>query len=294
MTLPSLTYTATFDANLAREIGLAPAILYNILLWQSTTEIVQNYDPDGWFYLTAKRFEEMTTYSVNWFTKASNKLAEVGLIEKKKMFRHDCQGVSCLHFRVLKNDWKSYFNEIGITESVRGTHTKCDSNIIEENKKKNADFTISAKSNEIASSASLGENPPMDEPFGEEVKRTSVRPSQKDDGGRKCAYAVANNVRKRLQLSGQSTAPYKQLIARWLECGFTEDDIVDANLRQMHAKDGFHETLSPMARLSGDSMDWYREQINKEKARPAEYQPEEYYQNPEVDENGRIIMKFDV
>lgn len=85
----SVPQTASFDANLAHEVGLPAAILYNQLLFESQTDTATDYaaETGGWFYYTAKHFEKMTTYNERTYTNAVKKLVEVGFVEKKKCFR---------------------------------------------------------------------------------------------------------------------------------------------------------------------------------------------------------------
>lgn len=99
----SVNQTASFDANLAREVGLPAAILYNQLLYAMQTDTAEEYmaENDGYFFYTASRFETMTAYNARTFTNASDKLVEAGYIEKKKRFRTGTVKPYC-HFRFLK------------------------------------------------------------------------------------------------------------------------------------------------------------------------------------------------
>lgn len=100
--LVNRSITASFDAGLAREVGIPAAILYNQLTWLAGTKMAQDYDEDGWFYYTAQDFEEDTTYTKNVFTRATDKLVEAGYIEKKKMYKKNTS-ISVNHFRFLKS-----------------------------------------------------------------------------------------------------------------------------------------------------------------------------------------------
>lgn len=296
--------TVGYNAALARLTSIAAASLYNRLCqWTRFKGSLEN----GWIYYTAKDFAFDTNMSPNTFTKAYRELVEAGLIEQKTTYIRMSRIKAC-HFRITSKSPIDLYKERKNDEMTNRKFANpiARKNAIpiytEENTIGTSDFTTSSEISSLPQSTTVGASQPtaartstpsQTTPFGEEVKRRSVRPSQKDDGGRKRAYAVANNVRKRLGLGGQSTPPYKQLIGRWLECGFTEDDIVEANHMQMNANDGFHETLSPMARLSADSMDWYREQKNKDK-RVISLTEEELQKysgiNYEVDEKGYPIL----
>lgn len=99
----SVPQTASFDANLARELNSLPAaLLYNQLLYTSQTDMAQNYDEDGWFYYTAERFEDTTTYNKDTFTRAGNVLVKAGFVEKQKRYIKG-QSKSVTHFRFLKS-----------------------------------------------------------------------------------------------------------------------------------------------------------------------------------------------
>lgn len=268
MDTPSLTYTATFDANLARKVGLAAAILYNLLLWQSQSDIVANYDPNGWFYFTAKRFEALTTYSANWFTKASDKLVEIGLVEKKRMFRHDAQGVACLHFRMLQADWKLAFDDFGITQNVSGTHTKCDLYNIEEKKKKKPEITASSdfgpcEPSALGASQATPARPAPSEkeelPFGAGSKRVSVRPNKKEPDPARRPYAVGQTVLQAWGFkSGKIAGPLRDRLNEWLNLGFTAEQIIEAGKLMKQSKDEYWQNATPIQMLSQNGMLWYQ------------------------------------
>lgn len=255
MTQPSLTYTATFDANLARIIGLAPAILYNLLVWQSQSDVVDNYDPDGWFYFTAKRFEALTTYSANWFTKASDKLVEVGLVEKKRMYRHDTNGVSALHFRVAVTDWKSHFSDSQLTQNVSGSHTKCDlynkEDIIEEKKE------ITPAGGDFV--------PPTELSFGAPKQSVvSVRPNKKETDSNKKPYAVAQVVLRAWGYKfNKIGAPIAKLFKAWLDAGFTIEQIIEAGNMMKESGEEYWQKATPIQMLTENAMLWYQTNLKK-------------------------------
>lgn len=95
------TITASFDAGLAREVGIAAAVLYNALVWVAQSEMVKGYNSDGWFYYTATKFEEETTYTKNSYTAAVKALMDAGYIEKKQKYIKNTS-VSVNHYRFLK------------------------------------------------------------------------------------------------------------------------------------------------------------------------------------------------
>lgn len=262
----SLTYTATFDANLARHVGIAAAILYNLLLWTSQSEVVENYDPDGWFYFTAKRFERLTTYSANWFTKASDKLVEAGLVEKKRMFRHDHEGLACLHFRIANPNWKTAFEDFEITQNVRGTHTKCDFNIKEEKEKKKIEITPNG--DDFASpQSSLGSAPKEvveDFPVGAEEQKVSVRPNKKEADPAKRCWAVAKQV---LEAWGYRAPKVSSVLAgkvkTWLDAGFSPEQIIEAGGMMKENGDEYWKSATPIQMLSENGLLWY--QTNRKK-----------------------------
>lgn len=97
----SVPMTASFDVGLAREVGMPAAILYNKLLWLSQTDMVRRYNTDGWFYYTAKEFEDATDFTKNTYTAATDRLVKAGYIEKRKRYI-DGTSVSVNHFRFLK------------------------------------------------------------------------------------------------------------------------------------------------------------------------------------------------
>lgn len=252
---PSLTYTVTMDANLARYIGRCAAMLYNLLLWQSQSEVVENYDADGWFYMTAKRFEALTAYSTNKFTQASDKLVECGLIAKKKTFRHDTTGVSCTHFKVLCADWRVIFENPGSQKMGEATHRKCETNIIEENKEERGGFTPSA-----------GETtPPSSFPLGaERSEKVSVRPNKKEADPSRRPYAVGQAV---LKAWGFKTAkigvPMAKLIKGWLDAGFADKDIIEAGKMMKESGDSYWAQATPIQMLTQNAMLWYQQHKQK-------------------------------
>lgn len=275
-----------FDANLARHIGLAAAILYNLLLWQSQSEVVQNYDPDGWFYFTAKRFEQLTTYSANWFTKASDKLVKCGLVEKKRMFRHDANGVACLHFRVLITDWKMAFDETQLTQNVMGTHTKCDFNNI-ENKKENispkshkcvTDFGDSTKPSACEASSPSAPRPTSSDkdslPFDVSERVVSVRPSKVEASkgqAKRRAFAVLGDIYKRFNLKGKPGVVEGKRVQAALEEGWTPDDLMKAV--EWAREDDFYGDKVLIAQLSEAALKQY-EAAQNAKNKPPVFNPE--------------------
>lgn len=252
MNAPSLTYTVTMDANLARQVGVPAAMLYNLLFWTSTSDMAQNYDQDGWFYFTAKQFEDKTTFSINTFTKATNALAEAGLIEKKKAYIKGTS-VSVCHFRILPQHCDAQ-----LTPNVKpGTHTKCETYIKEENTVRKDRVSPKGETTELL-------------PFGDGIKELSVRPGAKKDknAANRRAYAVANEVRKRIGMRGEASVGFKMVVSKWLDAGYGADEMVEAIQMMKQTKDGFHDKLTPLACLSQDSMDWYTQHKSKQDKSP--------------------------
>lgn len=250
----SLTYTVTMDANLARHVGRCAAMLYNLLLWQSQSEVVQNYDRDGWFYLTAKRFEELTSYSANKFTQASDKLVERGLIEKKKTFRHDAIGVSCTHFRIICADWKSILESPVSQKMGEATHRNCETNIKEENKEEREGFTLSA----------CETTPPAFPVGAHQSEKVSVRPNKKEADPARRPFAVGQAV---LKAWGFRTAkigvPMAKLIKGWLDAGFGEKDIIEAGEMMKKSGDEYWAKATPIQMLTENAMLWYQQHKKK-------------------------------
>lgn len=116
---------------------------------------------------------------------------------------------------------------------------------------------------------SIGDSPkdepdPFQQPFGDDLtKEPSIRPTNvkdnADERARRRAYAVANDVRKRLGLKGQASSAFKQGVERWVNAGYSAEQIVEA--QQMMAKSGdkYLEEASPLARLAQSNMDWYEQ-----------------------------------
>lgn len=242
------------DANLARHVGRCAAMLYNLLLWQSQSEVVQNYDRDGWFYLTAKRFEELTSYSANKFTQASDKLVERGLIEKKKTFRHDAIGVSCTHFRIICADWKSILESPVSQKMGEATHRNCETNIKEENKEEREGFTLSA----------CETTPPAFPVGAHQSEKVSVRPNKKEADPARRPFAVGQAV---LKAWGFRTAkigvPMAKLIKGWLDAGFGEKDIIEAGEMMKKSGDEYWAKATPIQMLTENAMLWYQQHKKK-------------------------------
>lgn len=261
----SLTYTVTMDANLARHVGRCAAMLYNILVWQSQSEVVQNYDNDGWFYLTAKRFEALTSYSVNKFTQASDKLVECGLIEKKKTFRHDAIGVSCTHFKVLTTNWTDVFEKPVSQKLGAAAHRNCETNIKEERKEERGGFTPAVS--ETHPQSSLGSAPKEvveDFPVGAEEQKVSVRPNKKEADPAKRCWAVAKQV---LEAWGYRAPKVSSVLAgkvkTWLDAGFSPEQIIEAGGMMKENGDEYWKSATPIQMLSENGLLWY--QTNRKK-----------------------------
>lgn len=131
-----------------------------------------------------------------------------------------------------------------------------------ENKVIKADFDKSA----CVCPNSLETSPKEDSsPFGDPLNKSSIGTDlrKSDDEqlrARRRAYAIANNVRKRLGLKGSASSQFKDGVKRWLDAGYTEDQIVEA--QQMMEKSGnkYLEEANPLSRLAQANMDWYEQQ----------------------------------
>lgn len=99
--MKDLHYTVTMSANLAREIGIPAAMLYNQLVFMSQWKMTKDYDNQGWFYYTAKEFEEATTFSRNTMGTAIKVLVDHGYIENKRAYIKGTS-VSANHFRIIR------------------------------------------------------------------------------------------------------------------------------------------------------------------------------------------------
>lgn len=185
----AVTQTASMDANIAKKVGVAAALLYNQLVFMSQTDMVKDYDNDGWFYYTAEDFERSTTFTANTFTAAIKRLVDAGMIEKKRTYiKHTT--VSVNHFRIL------YSQEMGIGEVTRDVNSYNIENNIEKNipipHKRNCPTSSSATDVASSDASPRGANPHFSslsggEPTGEPIGR---RP----DGGCDSGGALTKGV----------------------------------------------------------------------------------------------------
>ena len=152
MLIPQIV-TASFDANLAKIVGIPAAILYNKLSWLSQTDMAKDYDPDGWFYYTMNDFCEATGYTKNVYTKAAQTLVDNGFIEKNKRF---VSGTAkpCNHYRMLKY-WELMQNEgnastPNVTTAITPNGKTIISNKISKNSRNPGDATTDATASSVA------------------------------------------------------------------------------------------------------------------------------------------------
>lgn len=232
-----ITYTVTMDARLAQIVGIPAAMLYNLLVWQSETDMAKDYDENGWFYFTAQRFAKKTTFNQNTFTNSIKKLEEIGLIEKKRAYikyGFTNSNRSANHFRI-----KLSLEEFLLTRNVSNTHTGCDLYIKEEKNKEKSQFT---QSDELGSSSkSFEDSSPKESetssnnsvPFGEPVKdmpTRSLRPDKEKkaaDAQRRADYAMLGEIRKHFGFTkGSGTPEEKKLLRARLDEGWTKDEII--------------------------------------------------------------------
>ena len=264
MTHPELTYTVTMDARLANKVGIAAALLYNLLAWQAQTPMAQDYDPDGWFYCTSAYFSEKTSLHPNTFTKAIKALESVGLIECRRMFvkyGYKNANKSVNHFRVIQT-----IDDFLLTQKVRGPHTECDLNIKEENIKEESQITPNG--DDFASPQnSLGSAPKEvveDFPVGAEEQKVSVRPNKKEADPAKRCWAVAKQV---LEAWGYRAPKVSSVLAgkvkTWLDAGFSPEQIIEAGSMMKENGDEYWKSATPIQMLSENGLLWY--QTNRKK-----------------------------
>lgn len=239
----ALTYTVTMDARLAEVVGVPAAMLYNLLLWQSDTDMAKDYDKDGWFYLTAERFTEKTTFNKNTFTRAADKLVEVGLIERKRAYvkyGYKDANRSTTHFRI-----KMTLEDFQITLNESDSLVKRDLYIKEEKNKKEQlnsskrgiDVMASTALELDASQASpapLASSESESFPFDEKTKeRVSVRPSKaagEPDTNlkRRQAFAILTPLWKQFGQKGAPTAQDAKIMMQLIADGRTKEEMEQA------------------------------------------------------------------
>lgn len=253
MTIPSLSYTVTMDANLAREVGIPAAMLYNLLVWQSQTPMAKDYDEEGWFYCTADYFEEKTTFNQNTFTKASDILVKAGLIEKQRMYvkkGFKDANRSVTHFRI-----KSRNDDFQLTRNVSDTHTKCDLYNKEEKIKEKEQFTANADELSPSPDFSLG---------APKQNVVSVRPNKKETDSNKKPYAVAQVVLRAWGYKfNKIGAPIAKLFKAWLDAGFTTEQIIEAGNMMKESGEEYWQKATPIQMLTENAMLWYQTNLKK-------------------------------
>lgn len=290
--------TASFDANLAKEVGVPAAILYNALLWVSQTEMAKRYDVTGWFYYTAKDYEEETTFTKNTFTAAVNKLIEAGYIEKKqKYIKHT--SVSVNHFRFLKYanpgsqqmgiggvtaNGNPYIIEENIEEKSRSPENRNPDPGLTASKEDNFSFVSGSEQSERLPNGFPDESAPAtaDDPFDQPVQRTSIV-SLKDEKSKKDkedsrAWAIVGKIVKKCQEKGMKVNPNNVKLKSAVKFQLTkasrsEEDIMFVLNKYLTTEDKFYSPASKSieAVFSQDYFEVYLNMDYKPKQKPMSY-----------------------
>lgn len=223
----SVSMTASFDANLAREVGIPAAILYNQLLYLSQTDLVKAYDKDGWFYYSSANFEERTTYTKNTYTQAVNALVDAGYIAKKRMYIKNST-ISANHFQFLKY-YVPNSQQMGIGEITpngnciyKENNKENKTGFLDGNPEPSPDPTSSLTEAEKRTQGVVVKNITFDkDPFGGEVK--DVKP--KKDMLTPKAFALASELMPIIDPSDKDKVMAAKLIKSALAKGYTPEEL---------------------------------------------------------------------
>ena len=127
--------SASYDVGIAKELGLASAILLNKIMYLSKYTSRE----DGYCWRTAKELEDELGLSQYQQKLAIQKLEEAGIIETKNTYIIGTQ-VKCKHFRIIDKSGLEETNKCDLLET-----NKCD--LQETNKSVNNNKTIIIKHN---------------------------------------------------------------------------------------------------------------------------------------------------
>lgn len=135
--------SASYDVGIAKELGLASAILLNKIMYLSKYTSRE----DGYCWRTAKELEDELGLSQYQQKLAIQKLEEAGIIETKNTYIIGTQ-IKCKHFRIIDKSGLEETNKCDLSEI-----NKCDlqetykSDLEETNKSVNNNKTIIIKHN---------------------------------------------------------------------------------------------------------------------------------------------------
>lgn len=228
--------SASFDPGNARELGIPAALLLDkILRLQKVTP-----RSDGFCWYTAKQFEEETSLKKDAFISASNKLEELGIIEKKVTYIIGTM-TRATHFRILK---------VGQTDNHEGR-----SNPLSVNTINNTINTSSADASDVAPRNELSSLP-----FDDKVIVDVRRNKNGDSANAKAGVAV----NKMCEVLGRDKRGQNVAVAnakKMLDKGYTVDELV--GLAEWAKKSDFYKDKPIHTLLGNDAMQQY--QIEKGK-----------------------------
>ena len=236
--------TASFCVENARELGIPAALLLDkiVRLCKSSTR------QDGFCWYTAKQFEDETSLKKDAFISASNKLLELGVIEKKITYIVGTK-IKATHFRI------SHFQKVGQTEDLESRSNPLSVNTINN--------TINMPSADASGTSSKDEDESglSSLPFDDNV--IDVKPKQKE---RQTANAKAAIILRKFGEeigipTGGNRNKEVHRIKQLIDDGYTEEDILW--VAKWSKGDEFYKDSAIMSRLSADAFD--RAKLAKDK-----------------------------
>lgn len=280
---------AYFSPDMAKEVGLTPAILYQELLWNSQSEIAEDYDEDGWFYYTAKKFEDRTGFKRTAYAEAVKILEDLGLIERKKAYIKGTSK-SVNHFRCLKS-WQPVDREAN-----NGACSPSEQPIYKENKKENTTVVPASRHPESNFSSLSGTSEASGEakgdpvepavatgdPFGQPVTKPSVVSLKNEktqaDKNKDRAWVVVNKIVKKCREHGMKVAEkhvklHAVVMHQLFVAERSEEDIMLALDKYLATTDPFYSPAkrSVDSALSKDYIEVYLNMDYKPKQTPKSY-----------------------
>lgn len=233
--------SASFDPENARELGLPAALLLDkILRLQKVTP-----RSDGFCWYTAKQFEEETSLKKDAFLSASNKLEELGIIEKKVTYIIGTM-TRATHFRILK---------VGQTDNHEGRSNPLSVNTINN--------TINMPSANASGTSSKDEDESglSSVPFDEKVIDVGVKQKERQTANAKAAMILRKFGDEVGLPTGGNRNKEVHRVKQLLDAGYSEEDIIW--VAKWSKSDDFYKDSALLSRLSADAFD--RAKLAKDK-----------------------------
>lgn len=260
--------TASFCVENARELGIPAALLLDkiVRLSKSTPR------DDGFCWYTAKQFEEETSLKEDAFLRAKKTLQSHGVVETKNTYIIGTM-TKCSHFRLLPQG-DSQECETGSKPVVETGSEPVSVNTIKYNEQsRNLASQVSERPAEPLVHAGFagdqkkkgeaGETQPnplvesqkCGDPFGGELKATSVRPDKQTKPNKRREFAILSNLYKKYGWRGKPNANEATLLHSALSVGWSPQE-VDQMIAWQNT-DEFYSKAALVTRLSDSAFKKY-------------------------------------